>query len=133
MNVVCVTGRLGADPAMKATSNGTEMCTLRLAVDSGYGDKKETAWLHVIVFGKSAVNCERFLKKGSQVGVTGRISTGSYTRQDGTKATTFDIIANQVDFLRGNGGSTQKQTTEEVVQQEFNALPEDLDDEIPFR
>ena len=131
MNIVCITGRLGADPSMKATQGGTEMCTLRVAVDSGYGDKKETAWLHVIVFGKSAVNCERFLRKGSQVGVTGRISTGSYTWQDGTKATTFDIIANQVDFLRGNGGSTPKQTTEEVVQQEFNALPEDMDD-VPF-
>ena len=130
MNVWNGVARLASDPVMKASKDGAEVCTFRVACDSGWGDKKSTAWLHIVTFGKTAINCDRFLKKGRQVAIEGRISTGSYTKQDGTKVYTTDIIANNVEFL--SGGSAPKQTTEEVVQQEFNALPEDLDDSLPF-
>lgn len=133
MNRVDLIGRLVADPSMKAITTGTEMCTMRIAVDSGYGEKKETAFLHIICFGKTAVNCDRFLAKGRQVAVSGRITTGSYTKGDGTKVYTTDIVADSVEFL-GNGDAPSdatKQTTEEVAQQEgFESLLNE--DSLPF-
>ena len=117
---------------MKATTTGTEMCTMRIAVDSGYGEKKETAFLHIICFGKTAVNCDRFLAKGRQVAVSGRITTGSYTKGDGTKVYTTDIVADNVEFLpNGDAPNAPKQTTEEVAKQEGfeSLLNEDL---LPF-
>lgn len=133
MNRVDLIGRLVADPSMKATTTGTEMCTLRLAVDSGFGEKKETAFLHIICFGKTAINCERFLAKGRQAAVSGRIQTGSYTKSDGTKVYTTDIVADSVEFL-GNSDAPSgapKQTTEEVAQQEgFEKLLGS--DDVPF-
>lgn len=94
-------GNLASDVNVKMTQSGTAMGTFRLAVNSGWGDKKETAWLHIITFGKTAENCERFLSKGRKVCIRGRITTGSYEK-NGQKIYTTDIIAEDVEFLSAN-------------------------------
>ena len=67
-------------------------------VVDGYGEKQTTSWIPVVCFGKTADNCSKFLKKGSKVGIVGRIQTGSYEK-DGKKVYTTDVIANSVEFL----------------------------------
>lgn len=90
MNKVILSGRLGADPEVK--ENVTKY---RLSVDRrGEG----ADWLNVVCFGKTAEFAAKYLKKGTKVIVEGRIQTGSYTRQDGTKANTFDIVAYDHEF-----------------------------------
>ena len=129
MNCVLLSGNLASDPSIKATQGGKEMCTFRLAVNNSWGDNKQASFLHIITFGKTATNCDRYLAKGRKVIVRGRIQTGSYEKSDGSKVYTTDIIADEVEFLPN--GDAPKQTTEEVAQQEgFEKLLGS--DDVPF-
>ena len=132
MNLVVMCGNLASDPSIKATQNGKEMCTFRLAVNSSYGENKKASFFHIVTFGKTATNCDRFLSKGRKVLVRGRIETGSYEKSDGSKVYTTDIIADEVEFLpNGDAPNAPKQTTEEVAQQEgFEKLLGS--DDVPF-
>lgn len=96
-------GRLTKDPELRYTS-GTQMAvaTFTLAIDRGKdknGESKGADFPRVMVFGKSAENCEKFLKKGRLVGIQGRIRTGSYENDYGNKVYTTDVIADRVEFL----------------------------------
>jgi single-strand DNA-binding protein len=71
---------------------------------------RETDFPRITVFGRQAENCEKYLKKGRMVGVTGRIQTGSYTNKNGDKVYTTDIVADRVEFLEWGdreGGQNQ--------------------------
>lgn len=103
MNNVILIGRLTKDPELRCTS-GTQMAiaTFTLAIDRGKdknGESKGADFPRVMVFGKSAENCEKFLKKGRLVGIQGRIRTGSYENDYGNKVYTTDVIADRVEFL----------------------------------
>lgn len=127
MNNVSLIGRMTADPEIRYTA-GTQMAVakFRIAIDDGYGEKKRTNFVPVTVFGKSAENCEKFLKKGLLVGVQGKIQTGSYEK-DGKKNYTFDVIAERVEFLQWADGGNKTQQT-------FDAPPEftEVYDDLPF-
>ena len=114
MNSVCLIGNLTRDPDVRYStgSNPTAMGRCSRAVDDGYGDKKRTSFISIVVFGKQAENCQRFLFKGSKVAVRGHIQTGSYEK-DGRKIYTTDVVADQVEFLR------TEQVTEPVQQNEL--------------
>lgn len=100
MNSVTLIGNLTKDPELRILTgeNQTAMCRFTLAVNDGYGEKQKTSFIPIVVFGKQAENCEKYLSKGSKAGVTGRIQTGSYEKE-GQKIYTTDVIANSVDFL----------------------------------
>ena len=130
MNNVNLIGRMTADPDVRYNPN-TQLAVakFRLAIDDGYGEKKRTNFVPVTVFGKSAENCEKFLKKGLQVGVQGKIQTGSYEK-DGKKVYTMDVIAERVEFLQWAGEKTQQSQASG-----FDAAPagfSEIMDDIPF-
>ena len=104
MNNVILIGNLTKDPDVRYTTSNDPMCVARfnLAINTGYGDKQRTDYPSIVVFGKQAENCERFLAKGSKVCVQGKLQTGSYEK-DGHKVYTTDVEAERVEFL-----STQK-------------------------
>ena len=108
MNKVVIVGRMVADPSVKVSQNGNKVCTMRVAVDDGWGDKKHTDFLHIVAFGKTAENCEKYLAKGRQVAVEGKIHTDSYEAKDGRKVYTTDIYANTVEFVGGKDDSGQR-------------------------
>lgn len=128
MNSVILIGRLTRDPELRYTA-GTQMAvaTFTLAVDRPVraGGEKQTDFPRVTVFGKSAENCERFLKKGRLCGVQGRLQTGSYIK-DGSTVYTTDVIADRVEFLEW-GEKKPAETPEDDVPG-FSAIDED----IPF-
>lgn len=105
-------GNLAREPESRQGQTGL-VCKFTVAINDGYGDKKETNYITVVTFGKTAENCVRFLHKGSKVAVHGRIKTGSYEKQDGTKVYTTEVISAHVEFLtpKGQGGQTQHQQT----------------------
>ena len=130
MNQVSLIGRLVKDPEIRYTS-GTQMAvaTFTLAVDrppTKDGEKKAD-FPRIMVFGKIAENCERYLQKGLRVGVSGRLQTGSYKNQSGATVYTTDVIADRIDFLEW-AGDGKKQSKEESVPEGFAAL----DEQIPF-
>lgn len=112
MNSVIIIGNLTRDPELKYSTgqNQTAICRFSVAVNDGYGDNKRTSYIPVVVFGKQGENCDRYLSKGSKVAVKGRIQTGSYTKQDGSKAYTTDVIAENVEFLTAKPQNNAEQS-----------------------
>lgn len=110
MNKVILIGRLVRDPELRYTQSNQAVCTFTLAVDKKLSkDKREEAeavgrptadFPRIIVWGKMGENASRYLFKGSQCAIEGRIQTGSY--QDGETGKTVyttDIVADNVEFL----------------------------------
>lgn len=130
-NVVVLIGRLTRDPDVRTTQNGTAVARFSIAIDSGFGDNKRTDFPSIVCFGKTAEICEKYLSKGSQVGVTGRLQTGSYEK-DGTKVYTTDVIADRVEFLqRAKGQDNNQQSEYDNQQSEYDGFMR-VDEDIPF-
>ena len=130
-NVVVLIGRLTRDPDVRTTQSGTTVARFSIAIDSGFGDNKRTDFPSIVCFGKTAEICEKYLSKGSQVGVTGRLQTGSYEK-DGTKFYTTDVIADRVEFLqRAKGQDNNQQSAEDNQQSEYDGFMR-VDEDIPF-
>ncbi len=126
MNTVILIGRLTKDPEIRYTQDQKPVCRFNLAVDRPY-KKDETDFFNVVVFGKVAENVEKYLSKGSQVGVEGSIQNNNYEDKNGVKHYGNNIIANRVDFLSyGNQNKEKNNTNEDYKQVEIE------DDELPF-
>lgn len=99
MNSVNITGRLGKDIDLRYTQDERAIARFSVAVDRVSKGKKDTDWINVTAFGSQAENANKYLRKGSKVGVSGNIKTGSYEKQDGTKVYTFEVWAERIEFL----------------------------------
>lgn len=154
MNVVVLVGRLVRDPEIRYISdNQRAVTTFTLAVDRPFSKDGGADFLRIVVYGKSAENCATYLAKGSQVGVQGRIQTGSYETKTGEKRYTTDIIADRVEFLQraGQGSADARPPRQDFQQYErqggsagmsggpmggipdgFHAFDDEDDDNIPF-
>lgn len=134
MNHWCGVGRLTKDPETRYTGEGKAIAKFTVAIDDGFGENKKTNFIPVVAFGKTAESCEKYISKGSRVGVTGRIQTGSYEKDDGTRVYTTDIIADRVEFLESTARSTapteEKPSIGFKVPEGFAVLDED--DDCPF-
>jgi single-strand DNA-binding protein len=110
VNRVILIGNLGANPELKYLPSGQAVCEMRLATSESYTDKQgqrqeRTEWHRVVVWGKTAENCAKYLEKGRQCYVEGRLQTRSWDDKEGNKRYTTEIVANQVTFLGGGRGS----------------------------
>lgn len=97
MNSINITGRLTADPELRALPSGEPVCKLRLAVD-GLAPGRETGYLNVTCFGKPGEAAARVLTKGWLVAVNGRLEYHEWETDDGTKRHDYEAIGN-VEFL----------------------------------
>ncbi len=111
LNKVMVIGYLGRDPELKQTQAGQPVCRLNLGTTRVYKNNQtnekveEVEWHRITVWGKSAENCNKYLKKGSQAYVEGRLRTSSYTDKDDIKRYSTEIVADSVQFLGGKSKS----------------------------
>ena len=106
-----IIGRLGQSPRFNTAKSGTSVCSFSVAVDTGYGDKKQTDWHGVTVFGKTAENCNRYLQKGSLVSVIGVVHLRTYQGKDGTNKASLELVGDSVTFL-----SSRQEPREQVPQ-----------------
>ena len=108
VNKVIVVGNLGKDPEVRYTGSGKAVCNLSLATKEAWGkgeDRQEkTEWHKITVWGASAENCGKYLTKGRQVYVEGRLQTRQWEDKDGNTRYTTEIVANNVVFLGANSG-----------------------------
>jgi single-strand DNA-binding protein len=108
MNIVILTGNLVRDPEVRYGANQLAIAKLTVAVKDTFSKEDRADFIRVTAFGKQAENIERFLKKGSKVGIDGRWRHDSYEK-DGQRIYTDEVIANRVEFLdrreRGEGGA----------------------------
>jgi single-strand DNA-binding protein len=112
---IFVVGNLGRDPEMRYTPNGQAVTSFPVAVNRRYNDSsgqpvEETIWFRVSAWGKQAELCKQYLSKGRQVLVEGRLNpdraTGNprtFTRQDGSVGSSYEVVAETVRFLGGRG------------------------------
>lgn len=144
LNKVMLIGHLGSDPELRYTQGGAAVANFNLATNERWTDKngqsqEKTEWHRIVVWGKQAENCEKYLKKGRQVFIEGRLQTRDWEDKDGHKRYTTEVKADNVQFLSGSagGGSGRDYTgpsdgdssspgPEASFEQSFN------DDDIPF-
>lgn len=108
MNNVILIGRLARDPELNYTPNtNAAVCRFTLAVDRPRKDGEEAGadFIRITVWGKQGENCHRWLSKGRQCAVMGRIQTGSYKKHDETVYTT-DVVADRVEFMGAKGDNS---------------------------
>ena len=102
MNKICLIGRLTANPELRYNSSNIEYTRFTLAVNRNF--KKEDGergadFISVVAWRKSAELICQYFKKGSQIGITGRLQTGSYEKENGDKIYTTDVIVEDITFL----------------------------------
>lgn len=103
VNKAILIGHLGQDPDVKQGATGA-FGNMSVATDESYTDKngqkvQRTEWHRVAVYGKTAENCQRYLRKGSLVYVEGAIATRKWTDPQGVDRWTTEIKAQRVQFL----------------------------------
>ena len=102
-------GNLGSNPEMRFTPNGDPVTSFSVATSRKYGEKDETTWFRVLVWGKQAESCSQYLHKGNKVLVEGRLKPDGngnptvFQRKDGTWASSYEITAESVRFLTAKG------------------------------
>lgn len=102
LNRIVLVGRLTRDPELRRTTTDISVASFSLAVNDGFKDTEgnpTTSFIDVTVFDKQADNVAKFCRKGSLVGVDGRIHQRRFERKDGSKGSSIEVIANQVSFL----------------------------------
>jgi single-strand DNA-binding protein len=135
-HTIILVGNLGKDPEMRYTPSGQAVTNLSVAVSESYtnnnGERVErTIWFKVATWGKTAENCNNYLKKGRKVLVEGRLQADekgnprAYQRQDGTPAASFEVNASTVRFL-----SSRSETEGGFQSHDPMAAQDDTD--IPF-
>ncbi len=151
LNRVQLIGNLTRDPELRYTPQGTGVCTFGLATNRSWttdnGDKKEEAEYHKIVaWNKLGELCSQLLSKGRKVYVEGRLSTRSWTGQDGAQKSTTEIVIDDMIILDsrkdGQSASTSDQDmsygepdeapSEEVKKPEKKAKKEEKEEEAGF-
>ncbi|HLD56230.1 MAG TPA: single-stranded DNA-binding protein [Candidatus Omnitrophota bacterium] len=113
LNRVMLIGNLTRDPELRYIPSGQGVTTFTVAVNRTYvantGEKKEeVSFIRVVVWGKRAEVCHEYLRKGSPVFVEGRLQSRSWDGPDGTKRSTIEVVAQNVQFLgRGTGAKAE--------------------------
>ena len=111
INKVILIGRLGKDPEERTTANGTRISNFSVATDNynGNNGEKTTEWHRVVVFGKTAEQCNQYLRKGRLVCVEGSLKTRAWEKSPGEKQYFTDVVASRVTFLGSRDGSAVSQ------------------------
>lgn len=102
MNQAHLIGRLTKDPELRQTPNGISVCTFSIAITRRF-NREEADFLNIVTWRGLADNCGKYLTKGQQVGVSGRIQSRSYDGNDGKRRYITEIIADEVQFLSSPG------------------------------
>ena len=141
MNKVILIGRLGADPELKYTPNGTAQAKLNLATSERWKDndgnnQEKTEWHRIITWRRQAEFAGEWLKKGQLVCIEGKLQTRSW-EQDGQKKYMTEVVADNITMLGSKGDSGGKSPesapkTENSTEAQQDNDDEDDDDDLPF-
>jgi single-strand DNA-binding protein len=148
VNVVVITGNLTKDPELRSTTGGTQVCEMRVAVNSRRKDQSgqwvdKPNFFDVVCFGGQAENCATYLEKGRPVAVEGRLNWREWeAKEGGGIRQAVQIIANSVQFLgykpkgedeaKPDAGSTDPEQEESWARDPQPAMAGAEEDDIPF-
>ncbi|MEW6676190.1 MAG: single-stranded DNA-binding protein [Nitrospirota bacterium] len=130
-NKIILIGNLTKDPELRYTPQGTPVASFRLAVNYRYKQsddlKQETTFIDIVIFGKQAESCSKYLNKGSSVLVEGRLQERRW-ESEGQQRSKFEVVAQSVRFLSRKGGLQEPRETGDEV----GIPPEETTDLEPF-
>lgn len=143
INRVVLVGRLTRDPELRKTNNDKPVASFTLAVDNRQktqDGKKTASFIPITVWNDQATNVCKYVRKGSLVGVEGRIQQRTYDKKDGTKANVLEVVADSVQFLEPKGSkgenidnNVKEDVSTDTSDTEKNMEGADLvDDDLPF-
>lgn len=143
INRVVLVGRLTKDPELRHTPNGIAVGTFTLAVNrpfSNQSGEREADFINTVVWRKQAENVHKFLKKGSLVGIDGRIQTRNYENSEGRRVYVTEVVADSVQFLETKKDNGYQPPTEAPPDRQISddpfandGKPIDIsDDDLPF-
>ena len=103
-NTITIIGNLGMNPEVKNLESGSTLAKFSVATTDRYKNNKgeqqeDTTWHNLVAWGKTAEIAEKYLKKGSQVAVEGKLTNRSYEAKDGTKKYISEIVVNEILML----------------------------------
>ena len=119
MNKVFLIGRLTKKPEVRYNTNNIAICRFNIAIDRPKAKDKEeseTDYPTCVCFNNLAVNLVKYQDKGGLIAVSGRLQTGSYEKEDGTKVYTTEVMANQIQFLSSKNTQGDQDSTAESVE-----------------
>ena len=117
LNKVILIGRLGRDPEVRYMPNGEAVCNFSVATSETWNDRngqrvERTEWHNVTMYRKLAEIAGKYLTKGSQVYLEGKIQSRKYQGKDGIERTAYEIIANELKMLGGGSDGQQAQSAQ---------------------
>lgn len=133
MNHVALIGNLTRNPEAIQTRAGTAGCRFTIAVNRPSKTEQKADFIPIKAFGQRAELCMKYLTKGAKVGITGSISTYTYTAQDGSNRSMMEVIVDDVTFLSSRAeGQTAAQATTATPQGFTPIEDEESLSELPF-
>jgi single-strand DNA-binding protein len=140
INRAVVVGRLTKNPELRKSAAGNSFASFTVAIDNRTkpGEQKTASFINCITFGNTADNLAKYTRKGSLIGVEGRLQQRNYETKDGRKGSALEIIADTVQFLDSKGSNQDSATdpTPRVeVEKDDNKNLESIDivdDDLPF-
>lgn len=129
MNNFIGIGRWAKDVELRFTPNGKAVATGTIAINEGFGDKKYTTYIPVVMWGKIGENTAQYRGgKGSQIAIEGRVSVRKYQDKEGKDRYATEIVAESVEFI-GSDGNKEKP----IIDDPFaGGPPIDIPDDLPF-
>ena len=115
INNVTLVGRLTKDPDLRYTSNGTGVATFTLAINRNFTNQageREADFVQCVIWRKPAETLANYARKGTLLGVTGRIQTRSYDNQQGQRVYVTEVVAENFQLLESKATSEQRQSTQ---------------------
>ena len=138
MNKVFLIGRLSRDPELRHTTSGTAVCQINVAISRpvSQGSEPQTDFINVVVWNKQAENVARYLSKGRQIAIEGRIQTRNYDNNEGKRTYVTEVIASNVEFLGSANDNNRTSTNTGFDENPFDAMEPPMDttsvDNDPF-
>lgn len=143
MNVVTLMGRLTSNPELKTTNSGVSVTSFTLAVDRAYtpkGQERQTDFINCVAWRNTAEFITRYFRKGGRMAVKGELQSRSYTANDGSKRTLFEVVVDGAFFCESKQAEPSAEFTaamasvnierDEPKQTDFEEIVSD--EELPF-
>ena len=133
MNQCILTGNLGGDPEVRYSAEGNPVATFNLAFHSF---KEKTNWVKVVCFNKMAEVAETYLHKGARIAISATFDQHKWEGNDGVVRSTYQLIANQIEFIKTDGRGFEDSAEDDGDAQEDDGEESDPDqqstEDIPF-
>lgn len=111
LNVVAIMGRLVADPELRTTPSGVNVCQFRIACDRNFarqGEQRQADFVDIVAWRAQADFVCKYFSKGSLIAINGRIQTRNYQDKNGNNRTAFAVVAENINFGGSKGTSSAK-------------------------